>query len=278
MCDACPKRFSSIWALKSHEKSHRIIHKCTECNNKEFASFKSYNNHKAVVHGIGEKIEKKDACKFMCEKCGRLFYSEKILEEHDNIHTGVKPFICEHCGKAFYRNQSLKIHLFVHTEETLFTCEYCGKQFKRKSSLQLHMRIHSKVTEKRNPYECQICNKRLSCKSGHMLHMRLHAGEKPNKCSYEGCSAEYADKGQLSRHITKDHLNIKEFVCPIEDCGRDFYFAPSLRRHMVSHSETRDFKCLECNKTFKMQKNLDLHVKFVHRNERNYKCNVCGKR
>lgn len=43
------------------------------------------------------------------------------------------------------------------------------------------------------------------------------------------------------------------------------------------HSDTRPYKCDECDKSFKTKDKLTRHISYIHSEFRNFKCNQCDK-
>ena len=61
--------------------------------------------------------------------------------------------------------------------------------------------------------------------------------------------------------LTKDPLDLR--LCPI--CGRKFYRAEHLKRHLTSvHSLEKPFECDSCGKKFTRKDNLNQHQKRKH--------------
>lgn len=57
-------------------------------------------------------------------------------------------------------------------------------------------------------------------------------GEKPYKCTWEGCTWKFARSDELTRHFRK-HTGIKPFQCP--DCDRSFSRSDHLALHRKRH-------------------------------------------
>lgn len=76
----------------------------------------------------------------------------------------------------------------------------------------------------------------------------------------------------------KIHSNQRDHMCP--SCNKTFITSGDLARHMVSHSGIKNYHCDICAKSFGRNRDMVVHKKKVHLNDRiaeNYKCNECHK-
>ena len=60
----------------------------------------------------------------------------------------------------------------------------------------------------------------------------LLSGEKPYRCSWEGCEWRFARSDELTRHHRK-HTGVKPFKC--SQCERSFSRSDHLALHMKRH-------------------------------------------
>lgn len=130
-----------------------------------------------AVTFIANKPPKKDVIKpknFICESCPKRFVTQSSLQNHKNIHLGIRNHICLTCDKCFARKRELDRHSVIHTGFKPFSCVHCDKKFGRKDKLVRHERIH--MEEKM--YPCTNCPMTFNRKDGLLLHMKLHNKEK----------------------------------------------------------------------------------------------------
>lgn len=79
-------------------------------------------------------------------------------------------------------------------------------------------------------------------------------------------------------HPTKRQksVEIRDYKCQYEDCGKHFHDKSSFRKHQLTHGE-KLFSCKNCGKKFLDKSKLKRHS-LVHTGEKKYICNICHKR
>uniref|UniRef100_A0A3Q2P8M0 Zinc finger protein 574 n=1 Tax=Fundulus heteroclitus TaxID=8078 RepID=A0A3Q2P8M0_FUNHE len=77
-----------------------------------------------------------------CATCGKRFRQLPHLQDHERIHTGLRPFCCWICGKSFSVAARLTEHARTHSGEKPYPCPHCSAAFRSRPNLDKHLRQH----------------------------------------------------------------------------------------------------------------------------------------
>ncbi|NWS20122.1 GLIS3 protein, partial [Pachyramphus minor] len=146
------------------------------------------------------------------------------------------------CGKLYDQQEELvrhieKIHIDQRKGED-FTCFWAGcprryKPFNARYKLLIHMRVHS--GEKPNKCTFEGCKKAFSRLENLKIHLRSHTGEKPYLCQHPGCQKAFSNSSDRAKH-QRTHLETKPYACQIPGCTKRYTDPSSLRKHVKAHS------------------------------------------
>ncbi|XP_051538253.1 transcriptional activator GLI3-like [Myxocyprinus asiaticus] len=144
----------------------------------------------------------------------------------------------EGCCREFDSQEQLVHHInndHIHGEKKEFVCrwEECSREqkpFKAQYMLVVHMRRHT--GEK--PHKCTFegCSKAYSRLENLKTHLRSHTGEKPYVCEHEGCNKAFSNASDRAKHQNRTHSNEKPYVCKIPGCTKRYTDPSSLRKHV----------------------------------------------
>ncbi|XP_021919808.1 transcriptional activator cubitus interruptus isoform X3 [Zootermopsis nevadensis] len=142
------------------------------------------------------------------------------------------------CGLEFPTQDDLVKHInndHIHANKKSFVCRWedCSrdeKPFKAQYMLVVHMRRHT--GEK--PHKCTFegCYKAYSRLENLKTHLRSHTGEKPYMCEYPGCSKAFSNASDRAKHQNRTHSNEKPYVCKAPGCTKRYTDPSSLRKHV----------------------------------------------
>lgn len=85
---------------------------------------------------------------YKCEKCGKMYKTERCLKVHNLVHLEKRPFVCSECNKSFISSSKLKQHSNIHTGERPYKCKYCARDFTNFPNWLKHTRRRHKVDHK----------------------------------------------------------------------------------------------------------------------------------
>ncbi|XP_042301130.1 zinc finger protein GLI2 isoform X1 [Sceloporus undulatus] len=144
----------------------------------------------------------------------------------------------EGCTKEYDTQEQLVHHInndHIHGEKKEFVCRWqeCTREqkpFKAQYMLVVHMRRHT--GEK--PHKCTFegCSKAYSRLENLKTHLRSHTGEKPYVCEHEGCNKAFSNASDRAKHQNRTHSNEKPYICKIPGCTKRYTDPSSLRKHV----------------------------------------------
>ncbi|EXJ88331.1 hypothetical protein A1O1_05261 [Capronia coronata CBS 617.96] len=240
--------------------------------------------------------------------CTKAFLRASHLKHHvKSAHTDVRDYKCTWpgCDASFATGTRLRRHVQAHEVKEKFTCRGypgCNQTFRKQETLDRHiLSAHQNI----KPFQCTEldnttglpCTKAYDTAENLRTHQR--AKHDPTRFSCSDCIAKnasilanaqddgpqelektfFATYGEFQAHVAEKHPPTCSF------CPTSFGSNKELTRHLeIQHgilsnkaSESASvFPCTYsgCNKKFTKKGNLNVHVKTVHENHRDF---VCGQ-
>ena len=267
--EGCPKTFCNSRKMRDHLNWHKKPHPCQwpGCD-KGFYNWEQLDGHINKEH----KNVRPFNCSF--EGCDKAFHSNSLRVGHEKyVHINPKPqsiesiaFKCKECEYEAKTQRALTAHITKShsTAEPTIKCDFegCSKMFVSDYSLKVHYkRLHLSETFTCDWPGCQFTTPLKEVMRDHKLY---HIGKRDFKCDFEGCDKCFVTKNNLRQHRM---THLKRYVCSWPECGQRFSDPPALTSHMNTHLNLRPFKCSidGCNKDFKIDKQLKLHIRTVHK-------------
>jgi uncharacterized C2H2 Zn-finger protein len=192
-----------------------------------------------------------------CIQCDQECRTFGHLLQHTNReHKGVSQVLCDICGRHFKNTTHLKEHISREHTNKAVKCQVCGEEVPSSTRMRTHMqRAHNKT------YKCFVCTDVFEThyrRSHHMMTVHKHRDEV--KCQH--CPRIFVFRSTMMRHLRETHLQERNAVCAI--CGWRAFGTHRLQRHMMKHSNDRNFKCPSCDKAFKTKKTMKQHYINIH--------------
>lgn len=133
------------------------------------------------------------------------------------------------------------------------------------------------MEKQKKKHECPYDNCNASYdKSGALkIHVRKHNGERPFACNVDGCNKTFTSTNHLKRHKKLTHEKCEELTCI--ECNMVLNNKYALKKHQNrKHNRTEyPFYCIVCSQGFLWNKHLQKHLKYVHKGEPIFKCEIC---
>ncbi|XKL64657.1 hypothetical protein PGB90_004743 [Kerria lacca] len=258
---------------------------CSICN----LSFRwkwDYRLHRESEHKDAKPIEWTSVTasylEFFCDRCSKAYNTEQELKLHSCTAAAqqssndviVKPFRCDICGNDYFWKSDFRRHMRTkHPKENyrptehdtiVYSCPYCDEKFSMKKRILHHMRKAHNITSD-SPFVCVQCNKVFRRRDNldrhnESYHPALNDTEEANNILK---TAEIRINGEIAYHC--------------QMCNRNIVNPNRFISHYRGHYSESKFTCDLCGKQAKTQHQLNTHIKNIHLNIRNYKCDICDK-
>ncbi|XP_063758029.1 LOW QUALITY PROTEIN: zinc finger protein 292b [Eleginops maclovinus] len=177
-------------------------------------SFKFFKNLIAHVRAHGDNEEamiflEMQSKKVVCQYCRRHFVNVTHLNDHLQVHCGVKPYICIqlNCRASFLSNTELFVHRKIHSVFKA-RCMFpeCGKIFNEAFKLYDHEAQHYKT------FTCKFadCGKVFHSRQQLDLHHGAHATHKEESTSPERISPSTETGPSLVEQMLSNSSPVKQ--------------------------------------------------------------------
>ncbi|KAH7644280.1 zinc finger protein 62 [Dermatophagoides farinae] len=138
-----------------------------------------------------------------------------------------------------------------------FPCPKCLFGFDEKHLLDRHIRTHVPGRD----HVCEHCGNLFSSKYKLNCHKVRHTNDSRFKIKCPQCDYSSVDKQTLKRHILI-HSDEKNFHC--NHCERRFRTNEALKDHQIIHLDQSPFRCQHCTSRFRRSDYLKMHILKVH--------------
>ncbi len=276
-CKECGKMLSSQNLQRHKDLVHRKVKKYITCTfpncDEKFQRHEKRAIHKAKVHGLPTPLATISAR--TCKECGKTLSATCHLKRHvDHVHKKRKRLMLRctfpKCTESFTHGRQREVHrVTVHGFPMPYVCHVCQKTFYCNTSLREHKKSHASVLA----YPCNKCTSAFAYRPNMVRHIRLVHGDNSKNFSCPYCNQKFSMKGNMLRHAKRRHTDEKDFKCHV--CNKAFAEGYELRTHLNMHLGKIFGKCATCQKPFRTQRGLTLHVNREHTKKIILRCSLC---
>ncbi|XP_064314026.1 histone-lysine N-methyltransferase MECOM isoform X8 [Phalacrocorax carbo] len=151
-------------------------------------------------------------------------------------------------------------------EERQYRCEDCDQLFESKAELVDHQKFPCSTPHSAFSMVEDDFQKKLENEND------LRDVHEIQEC--KECDQVFPDLQSLEKHMLS-HSEEREYKC--DQCPKAFNWKSNLIRHQMSHDSGKHYECENCAKVFTDPSNLQRHIRSQHVGARAHACPECGK-
>ncbi|XP_053246464.1 histone-lysine N-methyltransferase MECOM isoform X16 [Podarcis raffonei] len=151
-------------------------------------------------------------------------------------------------------------------EERQYRCEDCDQLFESKADLVDHQKFPCSTPHSAFSMVDEEFQPKLDKEND------LHDMHDIQEC--KECDQVFSDVQSLEKHMLS-HTEEREYKC--DQCPKAFNWKSNLIRHQMSHDSGKHYECENCAKVFTDPSNLQRHIRSQHVGARAHACPECGK-
>ncbi|XP_034294921.1 histone-lysine N-methyltransferase MECOM isoform X4 [Pantherophis guttatus] len=151
-------------------------------------------------------------------------------------------------------------------EERQYRCEDCDQLFESKAELVDHQKFPCSTPHSAFSMVDEEFQAKLDKEND------LHDMHDIQEC--KECDQVFSDVQSLEKHMLS-HTEEREYKC--DQCPKAFNWKSNLIRHQMSHDSGKHYECENCAKVFTDPSNLQRHIRSQHVGARAHACPECGK-
>ncbi|XP_025044757.1 histone-lysine N-methyltransferase MECOM isoform X6 [Pelodiscus sinensis] len=151
-------------------------------------------------------------------------------------------------------------------EERQYRCEDCDQLFESKMELVDHQKFPCSTPHSAFSMVEEDFQQKLDNEND------LRDMHEIQEC--KECDQVFPDVQSLEKHMLS-HTEEREYKC--DQCPKAFNWKSNLIRHQMSHDSGKHYECENCAKVFTDPSNLQRHIRSQHVGARAHACPECGK-
>ncbi|XP_052587419.1 histone-lysine N-methyltransferase MECOM isoform X8 [Peromyscus californicus insignis] len=151
-------------------------------------------------------------------------------------------------------------------EDRQHRCEDCDQLFESKAELADHQKFPCSTPHSAFSMVEEDLQQNLESESD---LREIHGNQ-----DCKECDRVFPDLQSLEKHMLS-HTEEREYKC--DQCPKAFNWKSNLIRHQMSHDSGKHYECENCAKVFTDPSNLQRHIRSQHVGARAHACPECGK-
>nr|XP_014987149.2 histone-lysine N-methyltransferase MECOM isoform X11 [Macaca mulatta] len=151
-------------------------------------------------------------------------------------------------------------------EERQYRCEDCDQLFESKADLADHQKFPCSTPHSAFSMVEEDFQQKLESEND---LQEIHTIQECKECDQV-----FPDLQSLEKHMLS-HTEEREYKC--DQCPKAFNWKSNLIRHQMSHDSGKHYECENCAKVFTDPSNLQRHIRSQHVGARAHACPECGK-
>lgn len=174
----------------------------------------------------------------------------------------MKPLVCGQCCLTFTDAENYENHMETHEEES-FVCSVCRTVFSSQETLNVHLESHTQATPLGLPVIPECAESTPHQGLGFLVH-----------------NAEQIEVG-ASHRFSEAAGEAQKNYCVV--CRKSFVRKYDLKRHMMTHTNSKPFSCQLCSEKFRNKSGLAQHITTAHQmvtetDDGVRQCTTCGEK
>ncbi|XP_073832912.1 uncharacterized protein isoform X2 [Musca autumnalis] len=255
---------NNIKVLDARNKTLEDL-QCEICH-RQYTTVKTYNRHMCYSHNI-KLYYRKVSYKYKCDECPRAFRSPRDLNSHTRKIHG---------NSALTKTESKQEEEFeVVSPYQVHQCDICQRKYKSFENFKAHMKLHSRKAN--NKYNSLSTSRDI--KTGKLQHLQqekhIERALENIESDEEMPNNESSSDDDGKPEAKKAKLQQNDLTCRI--CGRQYASVKLRNKHMsvthqikvLSRKVNYKYKCDECEKLFRIERDINLHILKHHRESKN---------
>ncbi|XP_059614718.1 zinc finger protein 699-like isoform X2 [Phlebotomus argentipes] len=165
---------------------------------------------------------------------------------------------CVYCSKIYYDKYQLATHIKTHIEKPV-RCFICKRVYKHTASLRLHLQKQHYIFKTPKELKAEMKQMQREDKDEKVKTVvKIENHEKLEVMICKVCEHTFTSKYRYERHLGTHKI----FQC--ETCMRKFTKKQALLDHVSIHKNEKPFCCNRCDKTFRLETHMKIHMKKIH--------------